>query len=320
LPYQILKIFARIALYFYCRNIVINKKDALQFEGPLLLAANHPNSFLDAIILCTLFNKPIYSLARGDTFKNKLAAKILYRLKLLPVYRVSEGVENLEENYKTFDACKKIFKKNGIVLIFSEGRCVNEWRLRPLKKGTARLAISSWNDGINLKVLPVAINYSSFKRFGKNIKLFFGEAIVQQTITNEKSDGQVIKVFNENLQNQLQPYVFDCPVNDTKKLHDYFYVNQSFIKKILLFVPATIGYVAHAPLYYFTKALNKALVKEDAHFDAVMIGLGLFVYPIFVFLITIITFLITNYRCSWLMLVVLPFCAWSYMQLKKQLD
>ena len=165
--YSFIKIIARLAIKIYCRDISINKEELLKYNGPIMLAVNHPNSFLDAILLCTLFDKPVYSLARGDAFKNKFFAKLLFKLKLLPVYRVSEGVENLEENYKTFDLCKNIFKQNGIVLIFSEGRCINEWHLRPLKKGTARLAISSWEDGIDLKVLPVGINYSSFRRFGK---------------------------------------------------------------------------------------------------------------------------------------------------------
>ena len=152
--YSFVKIIARLALPIYCRNIAINKKELLKHKGPLLLAVNHPNSFLDAIILCTLFDGTVYSLARGDAFKNKFFAKILFLFKMFPVYRVSEGVENMDENYKTFDQCKEIFKQNGIVLIFSEGRCINEWHLRPLMKGTARLAISSWEEGIPLQVLP----------------------------------------------------------------------------------------------------------------------------------------------------------------------
>ena len=42
---------------------------------------------------------------------------------MFPVYRTSEGVENLGINYETFDECKNIFKKNGVVLIFSEAKC-----------------------------------------------------------------------------------------------------------------------------------------------------------------------------------------------------
>lgn len=292
----------------------------LQHNGPLLLAANHPNSFLDAIILCTLFDKPVYSLARGDAFKNKFAAKLLYKLKLLPVYRVSEGAENLEENYKTFDACKEIFKQNGIVLIFSEGRCINEWHLRPLKKGTARLAISSWNDGINLKVLPVGINYNSFKRFGKNVKLFFGAYITQQTTAANNSHGQAIKNFNDNLQQQLMPFVLEIAATDKQKLQQHFFVPQSFIKKTLIFLPAVFGFIIHAPLYYFFVFLNKALIKEAGHYDSVMVGLGLLLYPFFVLAVTLTVFAITANWLSWLLLVLLPFTACAYMQLKKQLD
>ena len=102
----------------------------------MLLACNHPNSFLDSIIIDTLFKEDVWSLARGDAFK-KPFLKILAALKILPVYRPSEGVENLSENYKTFDACIEILRRNGVITIFSEGKCINEWHLRPLKKGTA---------------------------------------------------------------------------------------------------------------------------------------------------------------------------------------
>ncbi len=169
--------YARLAIKIYCRRIVINKPEVLKAKGPLLLAANHPNSFLDGIILTTLFDEPVHSLARGDAFKHRWINKLLRRMRLLPVYRTSEGVENLEHNYTTFAACQEAFKENGIVLIFSEGRCENEWHLRPLKKGTARLAISSWQKNIPLNVIPVAFNYSSFKSFGKEVHLFFGETI-----------------------------------------------------------------------------------------------------------------------------------------------
>ena len=221
--------------------MAINRKELLKHKGPLLLAVNHPNSFLDAIILCTLFDGSVYSLARGDAFKNKTAAKILHLFKMFPVYRVSEGVENMEENYKTFELCKDIFKKNGIVLIFSEGRCINEWHLRALKKGTARLAISSWQDGIDVAVLPVAINYSSFKKFGKNIKLFFGDMISKENIDYNDSHGNAIKQFNDSLKSQLSKYVFEINVGDKAAQHEHLFVQNSLLKKIVLFFPAVIG-------------------------------------------------------------------------------
>lgn len=314
------KIIARLAVPLYCRDIAINRKELLKLEGPLLLAANHPNSFLDAIILCTLFDNPVYSLARGDAFKNKFFARLLFNFHMFPVYRVSEGVENLEENYKTFEQCKDVFKQKGIVLIFSEGACLNEWHLRPLKKGTARLAISNWQEGIDLKILPVAINYSSFKLFGKNIRLFFGDLITKENIDYNDSHGNAIRLFNETLKTQLSKYVFEINNNDKETLKEKFYTPQSGLKKIILFTPATLGVIFHAPLYYFVKWLGDILNKETEHYDSKTVGLLCILYPVFLVFTCGLVFYFSGSWFSILVLFLFPFTAWSFVQLKKQLD
>jgi len=56
----------------------------LKEKGPLLLACNHPNSFLDAVLIDALFEQPVYSLARGDVFKKPFYIKLLTALKYCP--------------------------------------------------------------------------------------------------------------------------------------------------------------------------------------------------------------------------------------------
>lgn len=318
--YSFVKIIARLALPLYCRDLSITRKELLKHRGPLLLAANHPNSFLDAIILCTLFDGTVYSLARGDAFKNKLAARVLYLFKMFPVYRVSEGVENMDENYRTFDLCKNIFRQNGIVLIFSEGRCINEWHLRPLKKGTARLAISSWEDGIDVAVLPVAINYSSFKKFGKNIKVSFGNQINKEDINYRDTHGNAIRQFNERLWSELSPAVYEFAADDKESIRKTFYIPQSNVKKILLILPALAGLLVHAPLYYLVKWLGDMLIREEGHDDSKMIGFLFILYPVFLLTACSLLFFFTGYWLMFTGLLVLPFTAWAFVQLKKQLD
>ncbi|MCR6721516.1 MAG: 1-acyl-sn-glycerol-3-phosphate acyltransferase [Chitinophagaceae bacterium] len=215
--YRLLWIYIRFTLRFFCKNIVLDKPESLRSHGPLMLAANHPNSFLDAVIINALFEQPVWSLARGDVFRNKFARKILHALRIMPVYRVSEGVENLSSNYDTFSDCIEIFKKNGIVLIFSEGRCINEWHLRPLKKGTARLAISCWEKQIPVKVLPVGINYNSFRKFGKNVFIHFGEPIESDLLKELYTDGAKTATFNRELGSALQDLVYDIDATDLQK-------------------------------------------------------------------------------------------------------
>lgn len=73
--YSLLKFPAKLAFYIYTRHISINKKEVFNYSGPMIIASNHPNSFLDAIIYATLFNKPVHSLARGDVFKGHFTGK-----------------------------------------------------------------------------------------------------------------------------------------------------------------------------------------------------------------------------------------------------
>ena len=289
----------------------------LKEAGPLLIAANHPNSFLDAIIVASLFKCPVYSLARGDAFTNKFISKILHSFNMLPVYRVSEGSENLEQNYTTFEACQKLFEQNKVVLIFSEGRCINEWHLRPLKKGTARLAFKAWERNIPLKVLPVGINYSSFRFYGKNVFLNFGSIMSLKDFHHDFSQGRSMNQFNEKLHQQLSNLVFEVDKNDHGKLNDYFYIKQPLVKKILLFLPAIIGFICHAPLYLFTHLIIKKIAKD--HYDSVFTSILFLFYPIIVMVIILIVFLSTKSLYSLLLLILLPFTLWSYLQLKKQI-
>src|SRR5882724_157459 len=61
LLYQCLKVIVRLAIKIFCRKIIINKPEVLNEKGPLLLACNHPNSFLDGVIFDTLFKQPVYT-------------------------------------------------------------------------------------------------------------------------------------------------------------------------------------------------------------------------------------------------------------------
>lgn len=288
----------------------------LREQGPLLIAANHPNSFLDAIILATLFKNPVYSLARGDAFKGKKITKILTSLNMLPVYRISEGAENLDNNYFTFDECQNIFSRGGIVLIFSEGRCINEWHLRPLKKGTARLALSAWQQNIPLKILPLGINYSSFRTFGKNLFLNFGNIITKGDINADLSSGKAVNEFNEKLQEQLQSLVFEINSADKQEIKKKLFVQQPVLKKIVLFLPAILGWIMQFPLYYTIVLLIRK--RANDHYDSIIVGLLFFFYPIYLCLLTLLVFLITKNILAFSLLLIMPFTAWSYLQLKRQ--
>ena len=304
----------------FCRKIIVNNRAMLKKNGPLLLASNHPNSFLDAVILDILFHKPVWSLTRGDIFRKPFICKLLSALKMFPVYRVSEGVENLNINYHTFEKCKDIFRKQGIVLIFSEGKCVNEWRLRPLKKGTARLAINSWEENIPLEVLPVGINYSSFRRFGKNVFINFGIIISQDDIPRNMAEGMRYQSFNNALQEQLNSLVYEINKDNKEQQQALLEKQPSRFERVLFAIPAAIGWILHLPLYIPVQTIIYKKTISNDHYDSIMAAVLLLTYPFYLLTVSFLSFYLIGTMYSFLALLLLPATAWCYVQVKPQLD
>jgi 1-acyl-sn-glycerol-3-phosphate acyltransferase len=207
-------------------------------EGPLLIVANHPNSFLDAIIIGCQFNGPVHFLARGDAFNKNWHAKLLHFLNMIPVYRLSEGKENLYLNEGAFQKSKEILTKNGIVLIFIEGICVHKHELQPFKKGAARIAKESSSKS-GLQILPIGIAYDSFEHFGKEVNITIGNTIPVHSLFPFEEDAKSFRYFNETMYEEINKRI-DIPVSKKG--------NQT-VKIITLLIPATIGYILHFPLY-----------------------------------------------------------------------
>ena len=84
-------------------------------SGACMIAATHPNSFLDAIIIACLIDRPLHFLARSDVFRAKWADKILRSLNLIPIYRLQEGPKSLSKNDDTFRECHSILEQGGAI-------------------------------------------------------------------------------------------------------------------------------------------------------------------------------------------------------------
>ena len=310
--YDLLKIPARLALAVYCPALTIHPPGILESKGPLLIACNHPNSFLDAIIIATIFKQPVVSLARGDVFKGKRTIRLLRSMNILPVYRTSEGVENMDENYRTFEACREIFRQNGIVLIFSEGLCINEWHLRPLKKGTARLALSSWDEGIPLRILPTGINYHRFRSFGKIVHLLGGQSFDSSAIDRSNGFGRAVQDFNGLLRERMQPLIYEIPKQDIQTQKKTF-ANPAILSKRALFaIPAVLSFLLHAPLYYPVKIFTKKRTIHNDHYDSILVA-GLFLgYPVYILFLSWLAFLISHCWISFLLIPVSYLLAWCH--------
>ena len=66
--YRVTRLIFAVFFKLYYKRITIIGQQNLTNKSTIL-AVNHPNSLMDALILGVVLKQPIYSLARGDAFK-----------------------------------------------------------------------------------------------------------------------------------------------------------------------------------------------------------------------------------------------------------
>ena len=166
--------------YIYYRKVIVYGKDRIDFSVPTIYAPNHQNALMDALaVLCTLKKQPIF-LARADIFKNKILARILYRFKMLPVFRMRDGFENLKQNDETFTDTLRIMESRSGLVILPEGNHAGYRRLRQLKKGICRIAFqtaeaSNFTKEIN--IVPVGLEFTHYWLFREVLTVVYGHPI-----------------------------------------------------------------------------------------------------------------------------------------------
>jgi len=265
LLYYTLRPFVRLILRLLIKHISIDGLDNIPKSGAVILASNHPNSFFDAILICCRLDRRVWSLARGDVFKKSWTKKLLSSLFMMPVHRLSEGKEYLGDNDDTFQKCIDLFQQGEVVLIFAEGICINQKKLLPLKKGTARLAQKAWYDGMDLVVIPVGVSYDTYDTFGKKINLNIGKPIQKTDFQEITEDGFFLKTFNDLLTEKL------------KELLNWHFSNESFIKNPVYFIGSMINFPANS----LAATISKKMTKGSVFFDSITLALMIVVLPIY---------------------------------------
>ncbi|MCC6370600.1 MAG: 1-acyl-sn-glycerol-3-phosphate acyltransferase [Bacteroidia bacterium] len=187
--WHILKFWTSFLLPVFYKKIQVKNIAYMQVKGPVIIAMNHPNAFTDPVALTMACYPPrLKYLARGDAFKPGIISWLLERIGIVPIFRIQDGgKEGLKKNEDAYRKINQLLKKNAKVIIFAEGLCVQERRLRPLKKGVARMVFGAYEYLCteNLVVVPVGINYSRPDKFRSNLFYNIGEPIAVRDFIDE---------------------------------------------------------------------------------------------------------------------------------------
>ena len=302
--YNALKFLMRLGLKLYFKAIVSSGQGNVPSKGPVLLVSNHPNAFVDALVVAVNLKRPMYFLARGDVFNNPILARIFRFFNMLPIYRVSEGKENLGKNFDTFDAVEQALSGGHVVLIFGEGLCENNWDLRPQRKGAARIIQRAWQSKTlsnQTVVVPIGLTYEHFIGAGKMAMVNYGVPFNKQHINAEINTAGFVTEFNQNIHNQTEKLAYvNVQLQQHTAAHIAFrkhwqfagkkssvaYLHQPHKTTQPVSRPPFIGFdFVLLPLYWLISIVANVTTKGSVFYDSVSLGLFALLWPIYLLLL-----------------------------------
>ncbi len=329
--YKSVKTYAAIALQFYFRKLEVKGLENVPRSGPLLMISNHQNAFLDAVLLtCTTPRSP-YFLTRAGVFKRPVARWILNSLRLIPIFRIRDGLGNVKRNDETFDKSLRILEKGGAMIIFPEGNHDGRYHLRDFQRGVARIALGTKED-LPLQILPVGIQYDSLAGFRSRVLVTYETPV---TITDYREQYKeaprgAIDQLKDDLEEKIRPLILDFPDKDYSVLAEKFQSNRVLHKDLTvqlkedqklatriiaspqdytanpvsppprpwyfwLDVGMWYGAVNHFLPWLLLRAILKGALKTDQFLGSLKFACGMILVPIFYTLQTLGVYLLSDW-------------------------
>ena len=255
--YDFLRYYVDIVMKLSYRKIKYVGKEFIPKDGAIILAPNHTNALMDAMVVLGMDHGPKVFVARADIFRNPKIAKILKWLKIMPIMRMRDGYEEVKKNNETIERAVDVLRDRVPFCIFPEGTHQTKYSSLPLAKGIFRIAFQAQElmPDMPLYIVPVGIRYGSFFRFRSTVRVQIGEPINVGRFIKEHSDlapAEQMTAIRELLTERIHNSIFYIP-ND----EDY---------EAMYEICATV--VRHQTKNCKFVVDGKRLRGMDAHFEA----------------------------------------------------
>lgn len=177
--YDTLRAASRVALRWYYADVVVQGRDRIPAKGPVLIAANHPNALVDAMLVGAVVHRRVLLTAKATLFENPALSALLSAVGVVPLRRARDEVSaGQSRNAQAFQRVTEALGRHGVVLIFPEGISHDEPALAPLRTGAARMALEALEAGVRgLRVLPVGLVFEEKERPRSRVLVRVGEPL-----------------------------------------------------------------------------------------------------------------------------------------------
>jgi len=166
----------RLLLRVFYRRIEVIGAERVPASGGLIVAANHHNSVVDAMLLLAVVPRRLRTLANAPLFQHPLIGPFLKLLGALPVRRRQEAGSDPRKNDSLFAETTRTLREGGGIIIFPEGRTQHEPVLLELRTGAARMLLAAQPAPVTLLPAGLVFRKPGIFREGEALVLF-GEPV-----------------------------------------------------------------------------------------------------------------------------------------------
>ena len=178
--YSLLRFYVDFMFKTAYRRVAYYGKEKIPQKGAIIYAPNHTNTLMDALAVLAIDRKEKVFVSRADIFKNPLVLKFLTFLKMLPINRKRDGVENLAKNEEVNNIVVDALHDQVPFCILPEGTHRTMHSLMPLQKGLFRIALQAndtFGNEIPVYIVPVGIEFGHFFRYRSSLLVQIGDPI-----------------------------------------------------------------------------------------------------------------------------------------------
>lgn len=192
------------------RKVEVYGKENIPTDGAVILAPNHCNTLMDALVVLRSDKDSTVFGARADMFRHPFIAKLMYFFRILPMVRQRDGLRNVLKNHETTDIIVETLQHKVPFCIFPEGTHRPMHSLQVLGKGAFRAALlanSRFGEEMPVYIVPVGIEYGDYFSYRSTSLVTYGKPInVTELVKslNVENEAQMMEPLRKALTEDIQ--------------------------------------------------------------------------------------------------------------------
>ena len=219
--YYVLRGAARIGLRWYYRRIEVIGPELIPAEGAAILAANHSNALVDALVVGCMVPRMVRLTAKATLLDHPVTRAVVGALGIIPLRRTRDeraatqaAKPDESRNAGAFTAVHDTLAAGGLVLIFPEGISHSEPALAPIRTGTARMVLQAHVErGLTeLPIVPVGLTFEAKWRPRSRVVMHVGPPITANGL--DPADPAAVAVLTARLDAAMREVTLNFATRD----------------------------------------------------------------------------------------------------------